>query len=520
MIDTKLLRQKIVDLAIRGKLVPQDPSDEPASELLKKVKAEKDALVKAGKIKKGKHESFIYQDDDNRYYEQRDGKTTDITDEIPFDLPNGWTWCRLGDIGYVQNGYAFKSTEMKDTGDVPIVRISNLQSQFVFIEQCLFTKESPDYEEYLIRDGDLLIAMSGATTGKIGIYKGSSKAYLNQRVGNIKLYHTDKSALLYRNIFINSQQKKILEMAYGGAQPNISGEKICGLLFPLPPLAEQQRIVEQIATLLKYVDIIDRDTASLEKSISLAKQKMLDLAIRGKLVPQDPSDEPASELLKKVKAEKDALVKAGKIKKGKHESFIYQDDDNRYYEQRDGKTTDITDEIPFDLPNGWTWCRLGDIGYVQNGYAFKSTEMKDTGDVPIVRISNLQSQFVFIEQCLFTKESPDYEEYLIRDGDLLIAMSGATTGKIGIYKGSSKAYLNQRVGNIKLYHTDKSALLYRNIFINSQQKKILEMAYGGAQPNISGEKICGLLFPLPPLAEQQRIVEQIATLLKYVDIIV
>ena len=256
MIDTKLLRQKIVDLAIRGKLVPQDPSDEPASELLKKVKAEKDALVKAGKIKKGKHESFIYQDDDNRYYEQRDGKTTDITDEIPFDLPNGWTWCRLGNIGYVQNGYAFKSTEMKDTGDVPIVRISNLQSQFVFIEQCLFTKESPDYEEYLIRDGDLLIAMSGATTGKIGIYKGSSKAYLNQRVGNIKLYHTDKSALLYRNIFINSQQKKILEMAYGGAQPNISGEKICGLLFPLPPLAEQQRIVEQIATLLKYVDII------------------------------------------------------------------------------------------------------------------------------------------------------------------------------------------------------------------------------------------------------------------------
>ena len=147
---------------------------------------------------------------------------------------------------------------MKDSGDIPVVRISNLQSQFVSVEKCLFVKESSDYTEYLINDGDLLIAMSGATTGKIGIYKSKSKAYLNQRVGNIRLYCTAKSALLYRNIFINSQQKNILEMAYGGAQPNISGEKICGLLFPLPPLAEQRRIVQTIEQYNSILEAISK----------------------------------------------------------------------------------------------------------------------------------------------------------------------------------------------------------------------------------------------------------------------
>ena len=280
-------------------------------------------------------------------------------------------------------------------------------------------------------------------------------------------------------------------------------------IIPLPPLAEQKRIVSQIEKLLGYVDIIDTDAETLEKSITLAKQKILDLAIRGKLVPQDPADEPASELLKKIKAEKDALVKAGKIKKDKHESYIFKGDDNCYHENIDGKVTDITEEIPFDLPESWVWGRLRDIAFFQNGYAFKSSEIKPTGDVPVIRISNLDGSVVSLKQCLFAEQSSTLSDFLIKKGDLLIAMSGATTGKLGIYNNVQEAYLNQRVGNIKLYCRDERMLMYRNLIIASQQKNILEMAYGGAQPNISGEKICNLPIPLPPLAEQKRIVSQV-----------
>ena len=336
MLDTKLLRQKILDLAIRGKLVPQDSADEPASELLKKIKAEKDALVKAGKIKKDKHESHIFKGDDNRYYETIDGTTADITDEIPFDLPDGWAWVRQASIITLISGQDFSPDGYNDSqrGIPYITGASNMVDGKVIINRWT---ENPSSIAIV---GDVLITCKGAGVGKMA-YMDIAKAHVARQVMAIRPHCNIPSKFI--ETVLQGQFTKIREQM-NGLIPGISRDVMLNLFFPLPPLAEQQRIVEQIETLLKYVDMIDADAETLENSITLAKQKILDLAIRGKLVPQDPTDEPASELLKKIKAEKDALVKAGKLKKDKHESYIFKSDDNCYHENIDGKVTDITED--------------------------------------------------------------------------------------------------------------------------------------------------------------------------------
>ena len=348
MLDTKLLRQKILDLAIRGKLVPQDPTDEPASELLKKIKAEKDALVKAGKIKKDKHESHIFKGDDNRYYEQIDGRIADITDEIPFDLPSGWNFIRLKQaIQFVRNGITI--SQKKGAIGIPITRIETISKRIVdrnaFGYANIFDTEK--YHEYLLQDKDILISHinSPKHLGKSAIYyaQAGEKILHGMNLLCIRSIPNFSSEFLFaflQTSFFRGHVNKHMKHAVN--QASITTSDIKEIIFPIPPLAEQQRIVTQIEALLKYVDVIDADAETLEKSITLAKQKILDLAIRGILVPQDPADEPASELLKKIKAEKDALVKAGKLKKDKHESYIFKSDDNCYHENIDGKVTDIT----------------------------------------------------------------------------------------------------------------------------------------------------------------------------------
>ena len=399
---------------------------------------------------------------------------------------------------------------MKQSGDIPVVRISNLHGSAVALKQCLWAKKSSILSDFLIQKGDLLIAMSGATTGKFGIYNNSQEAYLNQRVGNIKLYWRDEGMLMYRNLIIASQQKDILEMAYGGAQPNISGEKICDLLVPLPPLAEQQRIVVQIETLLDHVNIIDAAAETLEKSITLTKQKILDLAIRGKLVPQDPADEPASELLKKIKAEKEALVKAGKIKKDKHESFIFKGDDNCYYETMDGNTTNITDEIPFGLPDNWAWCRLREIGNILYGV---SESAKTNGCYKLLRITDIQNDSVNWQTVPFTDFSGDAATYFLRDGDIVFARTGATVGKSFLIESAPQnaIYASYLIRVRFIFAT--VAKFIKNFFGSSVYwEQIVTKSVGTGQPNVNGTSLSDLFLPIPPLEEQKRIVSQVEKL--------
>ena len=494
MIDTKLLRQKILDLAIRGKLVPQNPADEPASELLKKIKAEKEALVKAGKIKKDKHESFIFRGDDKRYYEQIDGKTNDISDEIPFDLPEGWGIARIGQCIKLLNGRAYKQNELLQQGRYKVLRVGNF-----FTNSSWYYSDLELEPEKYCYPGDLLYAWSASFGPQIWT---GPKTIFHYHIWNVKFSGKlfDKSFLYH---FFMYDKDKLQGATTGSTMIHVSMEHMNPRFIPIPPRAEQQRIVAQIESLLKCVDEIDRESETLEKSITLAKQKILDLAIRGKLVPQDPKDEPASELLKKVKAEKEALIKAGKLKRDKHESFIFRGDDNCYYEQLNGKAVDITDEIPFEIPESWCWCRLGTLcnyGVCQSADAAEIPENawvldledieKDTGRL-LCRIYKqdrppTSSKHVFHQgNVLYSKLRTYLNKVLVADQD------GFCTSEI----------LPLDFGRHILPEFARCVLMSKMFLDYTAQ-----CGYGVKMPRLGTEDGRKALFPLPPLDEQKRII--------------
>ena len=279
-------------------------------------------------------------------------------------------------------------------------------------------------------------------------------------------------------------------------------------LFPLPPLNEQRSIAEKIKKSIVAVEQYGKVQDKLEdlnnNLNTLLKKSVLQEAIQGKLVPQDPNDEPASVLLQRIKEEKQRLVKEGKLKKKDIvDSFIYKGDDNKYYPK---------------LPKGWVMCKLSDVCKIISGFAFSSNDYCTEG-IPLVRISNIKNNTVDLSECVFIQNTID-NKFLISKGDLLIAMSGATTGKIGMYDKSGIAYLNQRVGNVKILSNILLLPEYRNIYMLSKVNEILNIAYGGAQPNISTSDIENLDFMLPPLSEQKRIVTKVEDLLGAINTIV
>ena len=500
MIDTKLLRQKILDLAIRGKLVPQDPNDEPASELLKKIKAEKEALIKAGKLKRDKHESFIFRGDDKRYYEQVDDKIVDITKEIPFDLPDGWAWCRLKNLcslitdgthqtpEYSGNGYVFLSSTNVTSGRIDWTNVKYIPEK---LHQELYSKLRP-------QKGDILLAKNG-TIGCAAIVDRQTVFDIYVSLALIRPYSVAVNVdYLHRIIGSPSIQLYFSGEKKGIGLYNLHLENIRNTPIPLPPLSEQKRIVTQIERLLQCVDEIDRESETLEKSIALAKQKILDLAIRGKLVPQDPKDEPASELLKKIKAEKEALIKAGKLKRDKHESFIFRGDDNCYYEQIDGKTVEISSEIPFDLPNGWVWCRLDCIAEICD-----NLRKPVNGEERQKRIQKAKKLYPYYGATGQVGWIDDF----ISDGEfVLLGEDGAPF----LDRCSTKAYIiRDRAWVNNHAHVLRGI---NNQFLCHCLNTVDYSSFvtGTTRYKLTQAEMIKILLPLPPLAEQQRIVEIIA----------
>ncbi len=502
MIDTKLLRQKILDLAIRGKLVPQNPADEPASELLKKIKAEKDALVKAGKIKKDKHESCIFKGDDNRYYETIDSKTADITDEIPFDLPSNWCWSRIETALFLQAGKFISANEIHEVADekhrYPCYGGNGKRG---FVDRFNTYGKHP------------IIGRQGALCGNINFASGDF--YATEHAVVVDVFAKCSSELIA--LFLTALN--LNQYSTATAQPGLSVNVINSLLLPIPPLAEQQRIVAQIETLLGYVDIIDTDAETLEKSITLAKRKILDLAIRGKLVSQDPADEPASELLKKIKAEKEALIKAGKLKKDKHESYIFKSDDNCYHENIDGKVTNITDEIPFDLPDSWTWSRIENIGVLN-----PRNKIEDDTEVSFMPMAQLEAGF----GSKYTLSEKKWKE--VKSGFTHFAENDIVFAKItpcfqnrksAVMRGLKNGY---GAGTTELHVLRSNSYLivpeYALLFVKTQSfitDAVATIQGVVGQQRIDAGFVKHYLFPIPPLAEQKRIVSQVEKLFSVLE---
>ena len=468
--DTKKLRQKILDLAIHGKLVPQDPNDEPASVLLERIKAEKERLIKEGKIKRSKKRT---KTSDTPHYEN-----------VPFEIPSSWEWTTINAIS--KSILYGVSESAKTNGKYRLLRITDIQNNNVQWDSVPYT----DFDEnkaklYLLSDGDILFARTGATVGKSYLVQGlTEEAIYASYLIRVQTY--DAVLPQYVKFYFESGYywEQIVQGSVGVGQPNVNGTILGNLHIPIPPIHEQDRIVSELLKWIGIIDVIELGKTDLQTIIKQVKSKILDLAIHGKLVPQDPNDEPVSELLKRINPKAEITC------------------DNAHYT---------------NLPAGWAMCKLSDLCKIENGFAFSSDDYKSQG-IPLVRISNITHNTIDITDCAYIEGITD-DKFKISKGDLLIAMSGATTGKMGVYPFDETAYLNQRVGNIKILNKSSLYSNYRNTYMQSKVDEILKIAYGGAQPNISASIIGNFDFPLPPYKEQIRIVETVQRIFDQLDVI-
>ena len=524
----KQLKNSILQWAIQGKLVPQDPNDEPASVLLERIRAEKARLVKEGKIKKDKNESIIFRGDDNSHYEKflATGEVKCIDEDIPFEIPEGWEWCRLSSVSIIQEGPGIRSYQYKLSG-IQLLTVTNILEGSIDLDKSRKYISEKEYEakymHFQLNKGDIICACSGGSWGKsalvefqdIKIILNTSTLrlrFFNDKADNQFLYHLTKSDFF----------KLQLQNQLSGIQPNFGYAHYSKILMPLPPLKEQHRIVSKIEELLPFLNLYESsqnklDTLNQEIIIRL-KKSILQEAIQGRLVPQDPSDEPVSELLKRIREEKQRLVKEGKLKKKDiTDSVIFKGDDNRHYEKIGNAVTCIENEIPFDIPDSWQWVRLNDIcEYIQRG---KSPKYSDIKRFPVVAQKCNQWSGFSLKKALFI--DPDTiksyrEERFLQDGDLMWNSTGlGTLGRMAIYTSAENPYgvavADSHVTVIRaMRNYTVSQYLYSYFASNTVQSVIEDKADGSTkQKELATTTVKSYLFPLPPYNEQRRIVQRI-----------
>ena len=504
----KQLKNSILQWAIQGKLVPQDPNDEPASVLLERIREEKARLVKEKKIKKDKNESIIFRGDDNSHYEKfADGTIKCIDDEIPFEIPQSWCWVRLGNIGDWGSG----STPAKGRpdyygGNILWLRTGELNNGTVYDTEIKITEKALNECSFrLNKVGDVMIAMYGATIGKVAI--AGKEMTTNQACCGCTPICILNKYLFY---FLMGSQEDFIKKGEGGAQPNISREKIVAHLMPLPPFEEQNRIVEKIESVLPLIELYGKSQDklnALNKSIfPLLRKSVLQEAIQGKLVSQDPNDEPASILLERIKEEKAKLFKEGKLKKKDLvDSVIFKGEDNKYYEKIGSEVTCIDDEIPFEIPSNWQWVRLGKVTIV-NPRNTISDEMS-VGFIPMTNISPGYGNSIECEQRYWKDVKSGFTH--IAEGDVAFA-------KITPCFQNRKSFIAANLPNGFAAGTTELNVLrpYDNtidtrylLWFLKSEYFISEAKFKGTagQQRVVTDYVLNRLFPLPPVKEQIRI---------------
>lgn len=507
----KQLKNSILQWAIQGKLVPQDPNDEPASVLLEKIRTEKARLIKEGKIKKDKNESFIFRGDDNSYYEKflTTGEIKCIDEEIPFEIPKGWEWCRLRQITSLLGDGIHGTPEYNPNGEYYFVNGNNLQDKKIVIKPDTKKVSREEYLKYKknLNKHTVLVSING-TLGNIGFYNdepimlGKSACYFNLIIEDLKEY---VYILLQSPFFMGYT----LKAATGTTIKNVSLMAMNNLLIPLPPLCEQNRIVDRMTILDTKVKQYQKQETCLRELnnniYSILKKSILQDAIQGKLVPQIAEEGTAEELLERIRQEKLRLVKESKLKKSAlTDSVIYKGDDNKYFEKIGKQEIDITDEIPFEIPSTWTWVRHNDLFDISGGsQPPKSSfiEREKEGYIRLFQIRDYGSnpQPIYIPLSTASKIS--------QKGEILLARYGASLGKV--FYAEYGAYNVALAKVIPLYESPLIFQKYIFLYYCSSiyQNEIVNRSRC-AQAGFNKEDLNSLLFPLPPLAEQYRIVEK------------
>ena len=471
--DTKQLRQKILDLAIRGKLVPQDPNDEPASVLLERVKAEKERLIAEGKIKRSKKSAAS---SDKPHY--------------PLEIPNNWVWTTIGEIAStILYGV---SESAKESGTFKLLRITDIQNNRVNWQTVPFT----NYDEqkaaaYLLRDGDILFARTGATVGKSYLVEGLSEPSI---YASYLIRVQTSTAILptYTKLFFESgfYWEQISLNSVGVGQPNVNGTTLASLLMPIPPYQEQKRIVEESKKWLSVIDVLDFELEGLMKSIDVIKPKILDLAINGKLVPQDPADEPAVDMLKRI-----------------NPNAVVSTDTSHYNGQ--------------NLPNGWIQCKFSDLFNVRSARRVHKADWRSEG-IPFYRareigkLSDLGTvdNDLYIDNLLYSEFA---KSGVPQSGDIMITAVG-TLGKTYIVRKGDKFYYKD--GSV-LCIENRNGIdpRYIEMFISSShfKEQYIWESQGTTVATLTMDRINSYSFALPPLNEQKRIVSKVDELFAVID---
>ncbi|WP_051197971.1 restriction endonuclease subunit S [Butyrivibrio sp. MB2005] len=428
----------------------------------------------------------------NLHYEKyQDGTVKCIEDEIPFEVSDGWTWCRLGTIcTEIQYGL---SNSAESSGSHRLLRITDIQDGRVDWDSVPFTTVE-DENKYLLRPNDIVFARTGATVGKSFLisetpYKSVYASYLIR----IRLLNEIDAKYVYH--FFNSAcyWSQITKKSVGVGQPNCNGTALQELFIPLPPAQEQARIVPIANDLLEKTKDIEYAKESLVDILSTAKAKVLDLAIRGKLVSQNSNDEPASVLLERIRSEKEDLIRQGKLKRDKKESIIYKGDDNSYYEKfADGSIISIDEELPFDIPTTWHWCRFSTI-----------TINRDSERKPVSTSKRKDVKKIY-DYYGASGKIDKIDNYLFDERLLLIGEDGAnlvTRSKPIAFFAEGKYWVNNHAHCIDA--TDKKLLDYICIYINAINLE--KYVTGSAQPKMNQDNMNSILIPVPPIVEQKRI---------------
>jgi type I restriction enzyme S subunit len=510
--DTKALRQKILDLAIRGKLVPQDPNDEPASVLLERIREQKKQMVKDGKLKAKdiKNDTVIFVGEDNLHYEKfADGSVKCIEDEIPFELPEGWAWCRFMSI-----------TLNRDSERKPISSANRINVDKVY-DYYGASGKIDKIDKFIFNEKLLLIGEDGAnlvTRSKPIAFFAEGKYWVNNHAHCID--STDKFILKYLCLYINALSLE--KYVTGSAQPKMTQDNMNSILIALPPYEEQKRLAYQINQILNTVTIIEKEKEDVVNYIAATKSKILDLAIRGQLVPQDPNDEPASVLLERIRAEKEELIKAGKIKRDKKESVIFKGEDNSYYEKIGNTIKNIDEEIPFTIPDDWIWCRLKTIcKKIVDGSHNPPKGLDSVTPYIMASSRNITENTVsdlnnvrYLDKEDFIRE---HSRTNVGINDILLT-TVATLGRSCVYKGIPENLCFQRSVTVI---TSCILPTYLKLFFDAPyfQDFIVNNATGTAQKGFYLNQLEEVLICISPFAEQDRISCGISSIFDNLDLI-
>ena len=518
--DTKALRQKILDLAIRGKLVPQDPNDEPASVLLGCIRQQKQQMVKEGKLKPKdiKNDSVIFVGEDNLHYEKfADGSVKCIEDEIPFDLPEGWEWVRLGSVGDMTLGKMLDVTKNKGTLRPYLRNINVRWGAFELSDVLEMRFEDDELERYSIRHGDLVIC-EGGEPGRCAVWQSEEVVFYQKALHRVRAIEVLPEFLYYviRHFIISNQYERYYT---GTTIKHLTGQSLRIIPIPLPPLNEQKLIVEHLQRIIEEIDKIETEKTEALSLVSFAKSKILDLAIRGQLVPQDPDDEPASVLLERIRAEKEELIKQGKIKRNKKESIIFRGEDNSYYVRQDTHMESIDEQFIFELPDNWEWCSLLNIAKIELGKTLDSAKNIGT-NYPYLRSVNVRWNEVDLSDLKEMRFEPEeLDRYTVRHNDLLIC-EGGDVGRSCVWTDEKEILYQNALHRVRFYGGCNPFYFMYYMMYYESRGIIKALCKGVTIKHLTGNVLSLIPFALPPIEEQDRIVKRLNRIFVLLDSII